>query len=85
MICLSSVQRINCSRFVEQELTTFEGRDLEELSYVFGMEVLQDRSKRTGTDTSRNLITELSSRFNMFDRKRSPTPLVPKENVMSLS
>ena len=31
------------------------------------------------------MITELLSRFNMSDCKRSPTPLVPKEKIMSLS
>ena len=30
------------------------------------------------------MITELQSRFNMSDCKRSPTPLVPKEKIMSL-
>ena len=40
-------------------LTTFEGRDLKELRYVLGMEVIRDRSKRTITITQRKMITEL--------------------------
>jgi hypothetical protein len=70
---------------VDKILTTFEGRDLKELSYVLGMEVIRDRSKKTITITHRKMITELLSRFNMSDCKRSPTPLVPKEKIMSLS
>ena len=70
---------------VDEILTAFEGRDLKELSYVLGMEVIGDRSRRTITVTHRKMITELLSRFNMCDCKCSPTPLVPKEKVMSLS
>ena len=70
---------------VDKILATFEGRDLKELSYVLGMEVIRDRSKKTITITHRTMITELLSRFNMSDCKRSPTPLVPKEKIMSLS
>ena len=70
---------------VDKILTTFKGRDLNELSYVLGMEVIRDGSKRTVTITHRKMITELLSRFNMSDCKRSPTPLVPKEKLMSLS
>ena len=42
-------------------LTTFEGRNLNELSYVLGMEAIRDRSKRTFTVTHREMITELLS------------------------
>ena len=66
-------------------LTTFEGRDLEEVSYVLGVEVIRDWSKQTITITHRAMITELLSRFNMSHYKRSPTPQVPKEKIMSLS
>ena len=66
-------------------LTTFEGRDLKELTYVLGMEVIRDRSKKTITITHRKMITELLSRFKMSDCKRSPTPLVSKEKIMSVS
>ena len=52
---------------VDKILTTFEGRDLNELSCVLGMEVIRDRSKRTITITHRKVITELLSRFNMSD------------------
>ena len=31
------------------------------------------------------MVTELRSHFNMSDCKRSPTPLVPKEKILSLS
>ena len=72
-------------QLVDKILTTFEGRDLNELSYVLGMEVIRDRSKKTITITHRKMITELLSRFNMSDCKRSTTPLVPKEKSMSLS
>ena len=70
---------------VDKILTTFEGHDLKEQSYVLGMEVIRDRSNRTITITHRKMITELLCRFNMSDCKRSPTLLVPKENIMSLS
>ena len=70
---------------VDKPLTTFEGRNMKEVSYVLGMEVIRDRSKRTVTITHRNMITELLSRFHMSDCKRSPTPLVPKEKILSLS
>ena len=70
---------------VDKILTTFERRDLKELSYVLGMEVIRDRFKRTITITHRKTITELLSHFHMSDCKRSPTPLVPKEKIMSPS
>ena len=70
---------------VDKILTIFEGRDLKELSYVLGMEVIRDRSKLTITIIHRKMITLLVSRYNMSDCKRSPTPLVPKEKMMSLS
>ena len=70
---------------VDKMLTAFEGRDLKELSYVLGMEVTRDRSNRRIPFTNRKLITELLSRFSLCDCKRSPTPLVPKEKIMSLS
>ena len=41
---------------VENILTPFEGRDLMELSYVLGMEVIRDRFKRTITITHRYII-----------------------------
>ena len=63
---------------------TFEGRGLYELSYVIGMEVIRDRSKWTIAVTHRNMITDLLSRFNMSDCKRSPTALLTKERIMSL-
>ena len=69
---------------VDKILTTFEGRDLKELSYVLGMEVIRDMSKRTITITHRNMIAEMLSRFNMSDCKRSPTPLVPNDKMVSL-
>ena len=47
---------------VDKVLTTFEGRDLNDLSYVLGMEVIRDRSKKTITITThRKMITELLS------------------------
>ena len=77
--------KVQLQPLIDQILTTFEGRDLNELSYVLGMEVIRDRSKKTITITHRKMITELLSRFNMSACKRSPTPLVPKEKMMSLS
>ena len=69
---------------VDKILTTFEGRDLKKLSNLLGMEVIRDRSKRTITITHRKMITELLRRFNISDCKRSPTPLVPEQKIMSL-
>ena len=69
---------------VEKILTPIKGRDQEKLSCVLGMEVIQDRSKQRITNKHRKVITDLLSRFNMSDCKRSPTPLVPKEKIMSL-
>ena len=48
-------------QLVDKILTTSEGRDLYELSYVLCMEVIRDRSKRTITITHRKMITELLS------------------------
>ena len=70
---------------VDKIITTFEGRDLNELSYMLGMEVIRDRFNWTITITHRKMITELRSRFNTSDCKRSPTPLVPKEKLMIVS
>ena len=69
---------------VEKILTPIKGRDQEKLSCVLGMEVIRDRSKQRITNKHRKMITDLLSRFNMSDCKRSPTPLVPKEKIMSL-
>ena len=52
---------------------------------MVGMEVIRERLKRTITITNRKMITEPLSRFNMSDCKRSPTPLAPKDKIMSLS
>ena len=65
----------------DKTLTTFEVRDLNELSYVLGVEVIRDRCKRTITITHRKMITELLSRFNMSDCKRSRTPQYPKRSL----
>ena len=69
---------------VDNILTTFEGRDLNELSYVLGMEVIRDRSKRTITITHRKMITELLSRFNMPDCTRSHSTGTQRKDYESL-
>ena len=60
---------------VDNILTTFEGRDLNEPSYAVGMEVLRDTSKRTITITNRTMITELLSRLTCLTPSLTATGL----------
>ena len=66
-------------------LSTFDGRDLKELSHVLGMEVKRDREARTLSISHKQMIRDVLERNNMSGCRCSPTPLVPWEKIMSLS
>ena len=66
-------------------LSTFEGRDLKELSHVLGMEVKRDRVAKTLSISHKQIISDLLERNKMSGCRCSPTPLVPREKIMSLS
>ena len=66
---------------VDKILTAFEGCYLKELSYVLGMEVIRDTSKRAITITHRKMISEVLSRFNMSYCKRSPIHWYPNKRL----
>ena len=70
---------------VDKNLATFDGRDLKELSHVLGMEVKRDRKARTLSISHKQMISDLLERNNMKGGLCSPTPLVPREKIMSLS
>ena len=72
-------------RLVDKILATFDGRDLKELSRVLGMEVKRDRKARTLSISHKQMISDLLERNNMSDCRCAPTPLVPREKIMSLS
>ena len=69
---------------ISKILEAFEGRDLGELGYVLGMEVIRDRSARTITISHRKNIRDMLERFSMSECRKAPTPLVPKQKVFSL-
>ena len=70
---------------VDKVLATFDDRDLKELSYVLGMEVKRDRNAKTLSISHKQMISEVLDRNNMIGCRCSPTPLVPREKIMSLS
>ena len=70
---------------VDKILATFDGRDLKELHHVLCMEVKRDRTAKTLSISHKQMITELLDRNNMLGCRCSPTPLVPRETIMSLS
>ena len=70
---------------VDKILALFDGRDLKELSHVLGMEVKRDRKAKTMSTSRKQMISDLPERNNMSGCWCSPTPLVPMENIMSLS
>ena len=65
-------------------LAMFDGRDLKELR-VLGMEVKRDRQAKALSVSYKQMATELLNRNKMLGCRCSPTPLVPKEKIMSLS
>ena len=69
---------------VDKILATF-GRDLNELSHVLGMEVKRDREARPLSISHKKMISDLLERNKMSGCRCSPTPLVPREKIMSLS
>ena len=70
---------------VDKILSTFDGRDLKELSHVLGMEVKRDRKTKTLPISHKQMILDLLKGNNMSGCRCSPTPLVPREKIMSLS
>ena len=70
---------------VEKILTAFDGRDLKELNHVLGMEVKWDRETSTLSISHKQMISSLLERNNMSGCRCSPTLLVPREKIMSLS
>ena len=70
---------------VEKILSTFDGRDLKELSHLLGMEVNRDRKAKTLSISHKQMIFDLLERNKMSGCRCSPAPLVPREKIMSLS
>ena len=70
---------------VDKTVSTFDGRDLQEVSHVLGMEVKRDRKAKTLSISHKQIISDLLERNNMSSCRCSPTPLVPREKIMSLS
>ena len=85
MICLSSIEKELLQPLVDKFLATFDGRDLKELSHVLGMEVKRDRKARSLSISHKQMISDLLERNKMIGCRCSATPLVPRENIMSLS
>ena len=69
---------------VDKILATFDGRDLKELCHVLGMEVKRDRKAKILSIPHKQMISDLLERNNIGGRRCSPTPLVPRERIMSL-
>ena len=70
---------------VDEILATFDGRDLKELSHVLGMEVKRDRKARPLSISHKQMILDLLELNKLSGFRCSPTPLVPREKIMSLS
>ena len=78
---------------VDRILATFDGRFfkiqsiMKEVHHVLGMdpEVKRDREANTLSISHKQVITDLLGSNNMHGCRCSPTPLVPKEKIMSLS
>ena len=61
----------------------FEGRDLGDLTWALGAELKRDRKKKTIVFSQKQKIVNLLEKFNMSDCKKSPTPLVPRQQLRS--
>ena len=70
---------------VDQTLATFDGRDLKELHLLLGMEVKRDRKTKTLSISHKQMLSEQLDRNKLSGCRCSPTPLVPREKIMSLS
>ena len=70
---------------VDKILSTFDGRDIKELSHVLGMEVKRDRTAKKLSISHKQMISDLLERNNMSGCRCSQTSLVPREKIMSLS
>ena len=85
MIYLSEVRK-NCYSLCSiRSWPRFDGRDLKELSHVLGMEVKRDRKAKTLPISHKQIISDLLERNNMKSCRCSPTPLVPRVKIISLS
>ena len=62
---------------VDRILAPFDGRDLEELHHVLGMEVKRDRRAKKLSISHTQIISELLDRKSMSGCRCSLTPLVP--------
>jgi hypothetical protein len=65
-------------------LEKFEGRDLGELSWALGSEIMRDRTAKTITVTQRTKINNLLEKYGMEHCRKSPTPMVPRQQLRSL-
>ena len=70
---------------IDKILGKFDGRDLKDPSHVLGMEVKRDRNAKTLSISHKQMISDLLERNKMSGCRCSPTPLVPREKIMSLS
>ena len=69
---------------VDVILTKFEGRDLGDLSWALGTEIVRDRAAKTITLTQKTKIQNLLEKFSMSECRKSPTPLVPRQQLRSV-
>lgn len=61
----------------KQVLSTFDGRDLGEVSHFLGMGIYRDRPARIIRLNQRQAILDLVAKFGMSDAKPRNTPLAP--------
>ena len=70
---------------VDKVLAKFYGRNLKELIHLLDMEVKCHREAKTLSISHNHMITDLLDRNKMLGCRGLPTPLVPREKIMSLS
>jgi hypothetical protein len=69
---------------INEVLSVFKGRDLGNLTWALGAEILRDRPNKTITLSQNRKILNMLDKFGMSDCKSSPTPLVPREQLRSV-
>ena len=69
---------------VDKILRKFKGRSIGELDFVLGMEVIHDKRNKTITITHRRMISDLLQKHGMLGCRHAPTPMVPKQKLLSL-
>ena len=66
---------------IQKILSVFKGRDLGDLCWALGSEILRDRVAKTITICQSRKVIDLLEKFGMSNCKSKTTPLVPRQRL----